>query len=136
MFLFYFLPAAACKEKRSRQTYTRQQTLELESEFRQNRYLTRRRRIEISHILKLSERQIKIWFQNRRMKAKKDPMLSISPHSEYSDAQFHQASVSYIGNYAAMNQIPNQYQAPPALQMQPYQSPPTMQPYSHVRYEY
>ena len=54
-----------------RVVYTDRQRAELENEFRTAQYITIRRKSELAMHVGLSERQVKIWFQNRRAKERK-----------------------------------------------------------------
>ncbi|PSN53276.1 Homeobox protein Nkx-3.2 [Blattella germanica] len=59
------------RKKRSRAAFSHAQVYELERRFNQQRYLSGPERADLAHALKLSETQVKIWFQNRRYKTKR-----------------------------------------------------------------
>uniref|UniRef100_A0A1A9WAJ1 Homeobox domain-containing protein n=1 Tax=Glossina brevipalpis TaxID=37001 RepID=A0A1A9WAJ1_9MUSC len=71
-----------------RVVYTDFQRLELEKEYCTSNYITIRRKTELAQTLSLSERQVKIWFQNRRAKARKqnkksNDSLSVQAYSNF-----------------------------------------------------
>ncbi|XP_072246470.1 NK3 homeobox 3 [Leuresthes tenuis] len=63
-------------KKRSRAAFSHAQVHELERRFSTQRYLSGPERADLAGALKLTETQVKIWFQNRRYKTKRRQMAA------------------------------------------------------------
>lgn len=60
------------KPKRIRTAFSPNQLLKLEQAFEKNQYVVGQERKELAKNLNLSETQVKVWFQNRRTKNKRE----------------------------------------------------------------
>ncbi|MBN3297335.1 CDX1 protein, partial [Amia calva] len=86
-----------------RVVYTDHQRLELEKEFHYSRYITIRRKAELAGSLGLSERQVKIWFQNRRAKERKVNKKKMQQSQQASTTTPTPPGVGSAGNVAMVS---------------------------------
>ncbi|ETN67667.1 nk homeobox protein [Anopheles darlingi] len=63
--------SSSSKPRRARTAFTYEQLVSLENKFKTTRYLSVCERLNLALSLSLTETQVKIWFQNRRTKWKK-----------------------------------------------------------------
>ncbi|KAM7539975.1 hypothetical protein Aperf_G00000036647 [Anoplocephala perfoliata] len=73
------------KARRARTAFTYEQLVTLENKFQSTRYLSVYERLNLALALNLTETQVKIWFQNRRTKWKKqNPGKDVNSPTNYS----------------------------------------------------
>jgi hypothetical protein len=80
------------RKKKTRTVFSRNQVFQLESTFDMKRYLSSSERSALANSLQLTETQIKIWFQNRRNKWKRQIAADIEANTLTSSGNSHQSS--------------------------------------------
>ncbi|XP_041674805.1 homeobox protein abdominal-B [Drosophila eugracilis] len=73
----------ARRKKKARTTFTGRQIFELEKQFEVKKYLSSSERTDMAKLLMVTETQVKIWFQNRRTKWKKQDNVTNNEAAEH-----------------------------------------------------
>ncbi|KAL7305362.1 hypothetical protein TKK_0002488 [Trichogramma kaykai] len=100
------------RKKRPRTAFTAAQIKSLEAEFERNKYLSVAKRLQLSKALKLTETQIKIWFQNRRTKWKRKYTndVELLAQQYYSSLGIHAPRPMFVGDRLWFFNYPNHVQ--------------------------
>ncbi|XP_027021481.2 homeobox protein EMX2 [Tachysurus fulvidraco] len=86
--------ALARKPKRIRTAFSPSQLLRLEHAFEKNHYVVGAERKQLAHSLSLTETQVKVWFQNRRTKFKRQKL-----EEEGSDSQQKKKGTHHVNRW-------------------------------------
>ncbi|KAM9378060.1 ventral anterior homeobox 2 [Phaethornis superciliosus] len=107
------------RPKRTRTSFTAEQLYRLELEFQRCQYVVGRERTELARQLNLSETQVKVWFQNRRTKQKKDQSRDTEKRSAATSESFATCNILRLLEQGRLLSGP----APPGLLSPPLGTP-------------